>query len=111
MNITLNKILITFNTAVLLYSKKCSVLIQVDRTEYRTLIGFISNFAVNSMRVSIELYYVDVRNEFALDALRTLSVRCGCSFRENVGRLEMAARMWLIRPYSSSRPWCGKHMV
>ena len=43
------------------------------------LIAFISNYAVNSMRVSTELYYVDVRNEFALDALHTLTARCGCS--------------------------------
>ena len=45
------------------------------------------------MRVFTELYYVDVRNEFALDALRTLTVRCGCSLRENVGLLEIAGRM------------------
>ena len=45
------------------------------------------------MRVSTELYYVDVRNKFALDALRTLSERCDCWLRENVGRLEIAARM------------------
>ena len=44
-----------------------------------TRIAFIFNFAVNSMRVSTELYYVDVRNEFGLDALRTLTARCGCS--------------------------------
>ena len=47
------------------------------------------------MRVSIELYYVNVRNEFVLDALRTLTAQCGCSLshQENVGRLEIAARM------------------
>ena len=40
-----------------------------------------------------------------LDALHTLTARCGCSLRENVGRLEIAARMWPILPHSSSRPW------
>ena len=49
----------------------------IDKTEYPNCL--ISNFAVNSMRVSTELYYVDVRNEFALDALHTLTARCGCS--------------------------------
>ena len=58
-----------------------------------TLIAFIFNFAANSMRVSTELYYVDVRNEFALDALPSLTAQCGCSLRENVGRLEIAAKM------------------
>ena len=59
-------------------------------TKLNTLIAFISNFAVNSMRVCTEFYYVDVRNEFALDALRTLSEQCGCSLRENVGLLEIS---------------------
>ena len=45
------------------------------------------------MRVSTELYYVDVRNEFAPDALRTLTARCGCWLGENADLLEIAARM------------------
>ena len=52
-------------------------------------------------------YYENVRNEFAQDALRTLTTLCDCTLRENVGRLDIAARMWLIRPYSCSRPWAS----
>ena len=48
------------------------------------------------MRVSTELHYVDVRNEFALDALRTLTARCGCLLRllrENVSLLAITTKM------------------
>ena len=45
------------------------------------------------MRVSTELYYVDVQNEFSLDALRILTTRCNRSLREKVGLLEIVAKM------------------
>ena len=91
LNITFNKILIIFNTAIFWHSGNAAFVFKLAKLN--PLIAFISNFAVNSMRVFTELYYVDVRNEFALDALRTLTERCGCSLRGYVGLFEIAARM------------------